>query len=189
MLSFAKALGASAYVNPDAALDIVTQATPLTAAKTQAGFSPALWPLFVGNHNGSLGETSALACIIGGLYLCFRRSASWEIPLGIILSVSILAGLANLLDLTPLTLLHHLAGGSLVFGAFFIATDPVSSPFGTHLVEVLERRRQDVGEQMLRQQAERQLREERGRESYDLWLRRLREEAYVKFRVKPSVPR
>ncbi len=68
-------------------------------------------------------------------------------------------------------------------------SDPVSSPFGTHLVEVLERRRQDVGEQMLRQQAERQLREERGRESYDLWLRRMREEAYVKFRVKPSVPR
>ena len=128
MLSFAKALGASAYVNPDTAMEIVTQATPLTAAKTQAGYMTSLWPLFIGSHNGSLGETSALACLLGGLYLCIRRSASWEIPLGVLLSVSILAGLANLAGLTPLTLLHHLVSGSLLFGAFFIATDPVSSP-------------------------------------------------------------
>ena len=128
MLSFAKALGASAYINPEAALEIVTEATPLTAARTQADFVPSLWPLFVGNHNGSMGETSALACILGGLYLCLRKSASWEIPLGVILSVGILAGCANLLGLTRLTMLHHLVSGSILFGAFFIATDPVSSP-------------------------------------------------------------
>ncbi len=68
-------------------------------------------------------------------------------------------------------------------------SEPVQSPFGAHIIEVLERRRQDIGEQRLRQQAERQLREEKGREAYDLWLRRLREEAYVKFRVKPSSAR
>jgi electron transport complex protein RnfD len=45
-----------------------------------------------------------------------------------VIAASLLAGLANLLHLTPLTLLHHLVGGSLLFGAFFIATDPVSSP-------------------------------------------------------------
>ena len=145
MLSFARELGASAYVSTQSGLEIVTQATPLTAAKKlaadlaagtvsaadaplQLGRVGELWPLFVGQVNGSLGETSALAVLIGGLYLCLRRSASWEIPAGVVLSGLILAGAANAAGLTPLTALHHLVGGSLLFGAFFIATDPVSSP-------------------------------------------------------------
>jgi len=145
MLSFAKELGASAYVSTQSQLTVVTQATPLTAAKKLAADLAAgtitmgeaqvhlesarqLWPLFLGNVNGSLGETSALAVLIGGLYLCLRRSASWEIPTGVILSAFILAGAANLLGLTPFTALYHLVSGSLLFGAFFIATDPVTSP-------------------------------------------------------------
>ncbi len=145
MLSFAKDLGASAYVSAESQLTVVTQATPLTAAKKLAADVAAgritmgdvqlhiesarqLWPLFLGNVNGSLGETSALAVLIGGLYLCWRRSASWEIPAGVILSALILAGAANLLNLTPFTALYHLVSGSLLFGALFIATDPVTSP-------------------------------------------------------------
>ena len=58
----------------------------------------------------------------------FGSTASWEIPAGVILSAFILAGAANLLDLTPFTALYHLVSGSLLFGAFFIATDPVTSP-------------------------------------------------------------
>jgi electron transport complex protein RnfD len=145
MLSFARTMGASAYVGAKSGLTVVTQATPLTAAKTFAADLAAgkaitadmqvqleaareLWPLFVGQVNGSLGETSALAMLAGGIYLCLRRSASWEIPAGVLLSTFVLAGLANWGGLTPLTALHHLIGGSLLFGAFFIATDPVSSP-------------------------------------------------------------
>ncbi len=145
MLSFAKELGASAYLTTQSQLTVVTQATPLTAAKkvaadlaagkitageVQAQLESArhLWPLFLGTVNGSLGETSALAVLIGGLYLCLRRSASWEIPAGVVLSAFLLAGAANLLNLTSFTALHHLVGGSLLFGAFFIATDPVTSP-------------------------------------------------------------
>ncbi len=128
MLSFARVLGASSYVNPDAVIDIVTQATPLTAAKTKAAAMPSLWLLFLGSHNGSLGETSVLACLIGGLYLCVRRTASWEIPLSMLITVSVLTGLANIAGLSSLTMLQHLVSGALVFGAFFIATDPVSSP-------------------------------------------------------------
>lgn len=145
MLSFAKELGASAYVTSQSELNVVTQATPLTMAKKVAAdlaagtitFGDAqiqmesarqLWPLFLGNVNGSLGETSALAVLIGGLYLCLRRSASWEIPAGVVLCGFMLAGAANLLGLTPFTALHHLISGSLLFGAFFIATDPVTSP-------------------------------------------------------------
>ena len=129
MISFASVLGATAYVRPGAALGILTQATPLTAAKEAAGRVPELWPLFLGNVNGSLGETSALACILGGLYLCLRRSAAWEIPVSVVVGAAVVAGLANVLDpSTPLTVLHHLAAGALLFGAAFIATDPVTSP-------------------------------------------------------------
>ena len=129
MISFASVLGATAYVRPDGPLEIVTRATPLTLAKEAAGELPGLWPLFLGNVNGSLGETSALACLVGGLYLCLRRSAAWEIPVSMLATATIVAGIANLVDPdTPLTVLQHLVGGSMLFGAVFIATDPVTSP-------------------------------------------------------------
>lgn len=127
MFCFPAALGATAYQLEGAALDVVTRATPLTAAK-QLGQGTPLWPLFVGNVNGSLGETSALACLIGGLYLCVRRTASWEIPAGVLLSTAGLGLIASVLRPGEWTFVHHLLGGALFFGAFFIATDPVSSP-------------------------------------------------------------
>lgn len=128
MIAFATALGASGYHDPASAVDAITQATPMDVYK-QSGVVAPLWDLFFGFTNGSLGETSALACIIGGIYLCFRRTASWEIPAGVIGAVAVLGGIGNLLNPgSQWTVLHHLAGGSLLFGAFFIATDPVSSP-------------------------------------------------------------
>ncbi|MFP4032231.1 MAG: RnfABCDGE type electron transport complex subunit D [Desulfococcaceae bacterium] len=128
MIAFASALGAAAYVDPEAGVDMISQATPLDTFK-QSGQSTSLSALFFGLTNGSLGETSALACLIGGLYLCIRRTASWEIPAGVVGAVVVLGGVANLLNPeSQWTVLHHLLGGSLLFGAFFIATDPVSSP-------------------------------------------------------------
>ena len=128
MICFPTALGATAYLMPGGALRVVTEATPLTAAK-QLAIGTGIWPLFVGTVNGSLGETSAIACILGGLYLCIRRTASWEIPTGMILTVAALGGVSNLVhpEANP-TVMQHLLGGALLFGAFFIATDPVSSP-------------------------------------------------------------
>jgi electron transport complex protein RnfD len=134
MLSFAKEMGASAYRVVNSQVDVLTQATPLTAAKEAAKGAaesvdlPGLWPLFIGEVNGSPGEISALALLVGGIYLCVRRVASWEIPAGVILAAGMLTALANWAGLTPLTALHHLAGGALLLGAFFIATDPVTSP-------------------------------------------------------------
>ena len=128
MICFPATLGATAYLWPEAGLRVVTEATPLTAAK-QMGVATPIWPLLVGTVNGSLGETSAIACILGGAYLCIRRTASWEIPAGMILTVALLGGIANLADAgAQWTVLHHLLGGALLFGALFIATDPVSSP-------------------------------------------------------------
>lgn len=128
MISFATFLGASGYQDIGSAVDAITQATPMDAFK-QGGVVVSLPALFWGLTNGSLGETSALACLVGGIYLCVRRTASWEIPAGVIAAVVVIGGIANLLQPgSEWTVLHHLLGGSLLFGAFFIATDPVTSP-------------------------------------------------------------
>jgi len=128
MISFASAMGAPGYEAVHSTVDAITRATPMEALKQTGAVAP-LGSLFWGVTNGSLGETSAIACILGGLYLCLRRTASWEIPAGVISAAAVLAGIANLLQPElHWTVLHHLLGGSLLFGAFFIATDPVSSP-------------------------------------------------------------
>jgi len=128
MISFAGSLAASGYVDVMGGVDILSQATPLTAHK-QSGITTHLAPLFWGVTNGSLGETSVPACLVGGTYLCIRRVASWELPAGVIVACLVLGGMANLLDLSAhWTVLHHIMGGALLFGAFFIATDPVTSP-------------------------------------------------------------
>ncbi|MBL0715344.1 MAG: RnfABCDGE type electron transport complex subunit D [Desulfosarcina sp.] len=128
MIAFASVLAASGYQDAGSSVDAITQATPLDTFKQTGAVTP-LFALFFGLTNGSLGETSALACLIGGLYLCLRRASSWEIPAGVIGATVVLGGIANLIDMdSGWTVLHHLLGGSLLFGAFFIATDPVSSP-------------------------------------------------------------
>jgi len=144
MLSFAKQLGASAYRVADATLRVVSEATPLSAAKEYATALAAgkdvsglqeqlesaseLGRLLIGNVNGSLGETSALALLLGGIYLCVRRTASWEIPAGVLLAAFLMAGALSATPLTPFGPAAHLLSGALLFGAFFIATDPVTSP-------------------------------------------------------------
>jgi len=128
MISFAGALAASGYENVHSTVDAISQATPLNAYKMNGVVTP-LFDLLLGSTNGSLGETSALACILGGLYLLIRRTASWEIPAGLVLAVLAVAGLADLIGPADgWTALHHLLSGSVLFGAFFIATDPVTSP-------------------------------------------------------------
>ncbi|MDY0041412.1 MAG: RnfABCDGE type electron transport complex subunit D [Desulforhabdus sp.] len=128
MISFASVMGAPGYEAVQSSVDAITRATPMEAFK-QTGAVASVSSLFWGMTNGSLGETSAIASLIGGLYLCLRRTASWEIPFGVIFAAAILAGMANLLQPeSNWTMLHHLLGGSLLFGAFFIATDPVTSP-------------------------------------------------------------
>jgi electron transport complex protein RnfD len=139
MLSFPALVGAGGYMLAEGAAapllfggaDALTQATPLSAAKAAAGAAdvPGLMPLFVGIHNGSLGETSILAILLGGIYLCVRRVASWEIPAGVIVGTLVLALLGRVLgDGVQWDVGLQLMSGSMLFGAFFIATDPVTSP-------------------------------------------------------------
>lgn len=127
MISFPAQMGAGAYVALTEGLDIISAATPLTAAK-QSGVAPDLFSLILGNVNGSLGETSAIACLLGGLYLCLRRTASWEIPAGVLVGAGLSAIIGDVVAPDAASWLDHLLSGGMLFGAFFIATDPVTSP-------------------------------------------------------------
>ncbi len=128
MIAFAGLMGASSYENSFGLVDAVSGATPLSALK-YGGMETGISALFWGFTNGSLGETSSHAILLGGLFLCFRKTASWQIPLGIIVTVIIICGTMDLAaGSSGRFLFHHLFGGALLFGAFFIATDPVTSP-------------------------------------------------------------
>lgn len=128
MIAFPASMGASAYVKPAFDIDIVSGATPLTALKMGGTVTPIL-PLFLGTTNGSIGETSALAVLLGGLYLCARRTASWEIPAGASLALLMATVLPTLWrGFSGWTPAHELCAGAFLYGAFFIATDPVTSP-------------------------------------------------------------
>lgn len=109
-------------------LDAVTGATPLGLWKFQ-GETPPLLNLFLGRTSGSLGETSALALLLGGAYLLWKRYIDWRIPLGYFVAVFIFGGGTYLInaDRFPSPLFHVLAGGFLL-GTLFMATDPVTTP-------------------------------------------------------------
>lgn len=115
------------------AVDAATFATPLANLKFQDALAQGtLTPvkdLFWGNIGGSLGETSALALLIGAAFLFYKRAIDWRIPAGIILSLSLFTGIFWLAspDKYASPLFHLLAGG-LIIGAFFMATDMVTSP-------------------------------------------------------------
>ncbi len=128
MIAFAQLMGASSYENLSGLVDAVSGATPLSALKF-SGLAMESSTLFWGVTNGSIGETSAAACLLGGLFLVFRKTASWQIPLSIILTVACIAGITDIAgSYSGVFLFHHLFGGALMFVAFFIATDPVTSP-------------------------------------------------------------
>jgi len=112
---------------PPNSLDAVTAATPLALRK----FSQVITPnpeLFLGNVSGSLGETSALCLLIGGAYILIRKVADWRIPLSLILSVALISAVGFLVNLLNGSALFHLLSGGLLLGAFFMATDPVTTP-------------------------------------------------------------
>ena len=111
-------------------LDVTTGATPLGILKEEgmAGM-PQAWDLFLGHVGGSLGEVSALAILIGAIYLLCRKIISWHIPVAFIGTAFVFSGILWLVNpeqyLDPLSSI--LAGG-IMLGACFMATDMVTSP-------------------------------------------------------------
>ena len=108
--------------------DGVSSATPLGLMKFESQ-TTALADLLVGNISGCIGETSGLLLLLGGFYLLWRQIIDWRIPAGIMLAVAVLSGLLNVADANQYPgPLFSVFAGSLLIGAFFMATDPVSSP-------------------------------------------------------------
>ncbi len=109
-------------------LDAVTTATPLGLMKFQGAATPLL-NLFLGQTAGSLGETSAIAILLGGAFLIWRGYIDWRIPAGYIFSVFLLGEFIHLMNPAtfPSPFFQVLSGG-LLLGAFFMATDPVTTP-------------------------------------------------------------
>jgi electron transport complex protein RnfD len=120
---------------PPATLTIntATFATPLGNLKFEdavaQGILTPIRDLFWGNIGGCLGETSAIALLLGGLYLLFRRVIDWRIPLGILVSLAAFTGIFWLVNPGKYAPPHfHILAGGLLIGAFFMATDMVTSP-------------------------------------------------------------
>ncbi|MBE9562562.1 MAG: RnfABCDGE type electron transport complex subunit D [Proteobacteria bacterium] len=108
--------------------DAVSTATPLGLMKFEQQATPLLNLMF-GNSAGSFGETCGLLIILAGLYLIVRRSIDWRIPVAILGSVVIFTSIlfAYNSNIYPDPLFSIFSGG-LLFGTFFMATDPVTSP-------------------------------------------------------------
>ena len=112
--------------------DVVTAATPLTTMKSgefaELTAQYSLSDMFIGNIGGSLGEISSMMLLIGGLYLIFRKVISWQIPVAYIGTVAVLTFLFPQGNDALTWMLYNVLGGGLFLGAFFMATDYVTSP-------------------------------------------------------------
>ena len=109
-------------------VDAITCATPLSLWKFNKTLT-SLKDLFFGNIAGSLGETSAICIVLGGLYLLVRKIADWRIPISIILTTVLISLVGYRINPLNGPMLFHICSGGLLLGAFFMATDPVTTPF------------------------------------------------------------
>jgi electron transport complex protein RnfD len=123
-------------ISAENTLNARTQATPLAwskeAIKSKTGAEAVNEQTeftFTGEIGGCLGETSAFALLLGGLYLLIRKTINPHIPLAVLISAFIFGAIAYLFNpnayISPLT---HLTTGGMLLCAFFIATDPVTAP-------------------------------------------------------------
>ena len=107
------------------AVDGVTGPTPL--AKFGNGEAVSALNMFLGSTNGVIG-CSIMGLVIGGIYLIATKGITWEIPTATLVSFLLFIAIFGGKGFTPSFLLTHLFGGGIVMAAFFMATDPVTSP-------------------------------------------------------------
>ncbi len=121
------AIGAlTQYLTPH--IDAVTEATPMMIYRATGKMFPITRVLF-GNIAGSIGETSALLIILAGLYLIFTKTAAKETIISVILGFLGMSGVLYLAGFSQVpSPLYGLLSGGILFGAVFMATDPISSP-------------------------------------------------------------
>lgn len=107
-------------------VDAVAVATPLASLKNGVMPDASLLDVFIGNVGGCIGETCAIALIIGGIYLIAKHVISWKIPVIYIATVFVLTAAIGRDGLREPV--YELFTGGLMLGAFFMATDYASSP-------------------------------------------------------------
>lgn len=121
-------------------VDALSTATPLTSIKMELMSHKAniditqlpqhsTFDLLLGLHGGSLGEVSIIAILMGGLYLLYKKIITWHIPVSFIVTAFVFSGIMWFAD--PMKYAHplfHVMTGGLILGAFFMATDYVTSP-------------------------------------------------------------
>jgi Na+-translocating ferredoxin:NAD+ oxidoreductase RnfD subunit len=105
-------------------LDGWSGATPL--AQLKAGESVDLAAMFIGKTPGTIGEVSVIALLIGAAYMVYKKVITLRIPVTYIVTVAVFAFIFG--QHTPEYVAAHIFGGGLIFGAFFMATDYVTSP-------------------------------------------------------------
>lgn len=118
-------------------VDTTTSATPLNILKMQGyealiqtfGNNTELYKaLFLGFRNGCIGETSVILLVLGGLVLIYKRYIDWIVPVTMIASVGILTWIFGPQGLMSGDPVFHMMAGGLIIGAFFMATDMVTTP-------------------------------------------------------------
>ena len=121
-------------------VDAVATATPLSAIKMElmshkanidisALPQPSTFDLLLGAHGGSLGEVSIIALLIGGLYLMYKKIITWHIPVSFIGTALAFSAIMWFVDPAKYANpVFHILTGGLILGAFFMATDYVTSP-------------------------------------------------------------
>lgn len=129
--SFAISKGNAVWGGYQATLDAVSGATPLMQVKEavcQADLATTLKDMFLGTTWGTIGETSALALLIGGIYLIARKIIDWKIPVIYILTFVVFNLIYSCATGSYVPVFYEVCGGGLMLGAFFMATDYVTSP-------------------------------------------------------------
>ena len=109
------------------AADTVASVTPIITLN-EGGAAAGVPDLFMGTIAGSLGETSALLILLGAAYLLYKKAASWQMMLSTLLGAGLLSAVLYLTGVSQATPWFTLLSGGLLFGAVFMATDPVSAP-------------------------------------------------------------
>ena len=109
-------------------VDAVTAATPLHHMVMPALPEESLLDMFLGNCPGSIGEISALALLLGGAYLVWRKVISPRIPLAYLGAVAVLTLIFHKTDAPAQWMLYSLLSGGVMLGAIFMATDYATSP-------------------------------------------------------------
>lgn len=109
-------------------VEVVSRATPMLLFRDTGGITSYL-DLLIGNVSGSIGETSAILIILAAIYLIYKKVASWQIMLGVLIGFTGLSGTLILLGNPQIpNLLFGVLSGGLLFGTVFMATDPISAP-------------------------------------------------------------